>query len=230
MTREGELIRQRLLDRGVEFVDRFGLLEIAAEIVREEREAASQKPSTSSDRKPDNIALLDMDGTVCDWHNRLERDLREILGPDRDRLPAETMTKIEHLIRKQPGWYLNLEPLPLGFAIAEMLREIGFTIMVATKATPKATNAWSEKVAWCMKHLPYAQVTVSEDKTLLYGKLLVDDYQKFADPWLQRRPRGYVILPDQPWNQGYEHPRIKRVRTREDVEALRPFLIEIYNR
>jgi len=181
-------------------------------------------------RRPDNIALLDMDGNVCDWHNQLKRDLDRVLGPDREKLSPETLTKVEHLIRSQPGWYLNLEPLPLGFKIAETLREIGFTIMVATKATPKATNAWSEKAAWCRKHLPYALVTVSEDKTLLYGKILVDDYQKFADPWLVRRPRGYVIMPDQPWNQGYEHPRVKRVRTPEDVDALKPFLIEVFKR
>lgn len=179
---------------------------------------------------PDNVALLDMDGTVCDWHNKLEKDLEETLGPDKDRVTPETRTKVEHLIRSKPGWYLNLEPLPLGIKIAETLRDIGFRIMVATKATPKATNAWSEKAAWCMKHLPYAEVSVSQDKTLMYGKILVDDYEKFTSPWLERRPRGYVLLPDQPWNQGYEHARVKRVRTLADVDALKPFLIEVYKR
>jgi len=181
-------------------------------------------------KKPENLALLDMDGTVCDWHNQLAKDLDALLGPDKERLPAATLTKIEHLIRKQPGWYLGLKPLPLGFAIAELLRDIGFTIMVATKATPQAENAWSEKAKWCREHLPYAKVTVSEDKTIMYGKILVDDYQKFADPWLKRRPRGYVILPDQPWNQGYEHPRVKRVKTLADVQNLKPFLIEVFKR
>lgn len=180
--------------------------------------------------KPDDIALLDMDGTVCKWHEQLEKDLNDVLGDARKTLPPETVTKIEHLIRSKPGWYLNLEPIPLGIKLAEMLHVIGFTVMVATKATPKATNAWSEKAAWCQKYLPFAKVTVSEDKTLMYGKILVDDYQKFADPWLLRRKRGYVILPDQPWNQGYEHPRVKRVKTIEDVEALRPFLIQVFNR
>lgn len=183
-----------------------------------------------TDREPANIALLDMDGTVCRWHERLDKDLNDLLGQDRAKLPPETITKIEHLIRKQTGWYFNLEPIELGFKIVEVLREVGFTIMVATKATPKAANAWSEKAAWCMKYFPHAQVTVTEDKTLLYGKLLVDDYPKFADPWLKKRPRGYVIMPDQPWNQGYEHPRVRRVKTMEDVEALRPLLLEIFNR
>lgn len=179
---------------------------------------------------PKNIALLDMDGTVCDWHNQLQRDLRRILGADVEKLSPESLTKVEHLVRSKPGWYENLEPLPLGFKIAETLRDIGFQIMVATKATPNAENAWSEKAKWCKKHLPYAKVTVSEDKTLIYGKILVDDYQKFADPWLDNRPRGYVILPDQPWNQGYEHPRVKRVKTLEDVDALKPFLLKVFKR
>jgi len=183
-----------------------------------------------TDREPANIALVDMDGTVCDWHNRLARDLAEVVGPDKDKFAPDTLTRIEHLIRKQTGWYFNLEPIPLGLRIVDLLREVGFTIMVATKATPKATNAWSEKAQWCMKHMPFAQVTVSEDKTLLYGKLLVDDYPKFGDPWLKKRPRGYVIMPDQPWNQGYEHPRVRRIKTMEDVEKLRPLLQEIYSR
>jgi len=183
-----------------------------------------------SDRRPENVALLDMDGTVCNWHGQLQKDLTRILGVDREKLSQETLTRVEHLIRSQPGWYLNLERLPLGFKIAETLRDIGFTIMVATKATPVAENAWSEKAKWCKEYLPYAKVTVSEDKTLMYGKILVDDYQKFADPWLKKRPRGYVILPDQPWNQGYEHPRVKRVRTIEDVDALKPFLLEVFRR
>lgn len=183
-----------------------------------------------NERLPENIALLDLDGTVCDWHNRLRRDVRDLLGHDEQKLPAETVTKIEHLIRSQPGWYLSLEPLPIGFAIAGLLKEIGFTIMVATKASPKAKNAWSEKAAWCLRYFPDAEVTVTQNKTLMYGKILVDDYQKFAEPWLKHRPRGYVIMPDQLWNQGFEHPRVLRVRSLEDVAALRPKLVEIYNR
>lgn len=180
--------------------------------------------------RPDNIALLDMDGTVCDWHNQLERDLDAMLGKDREKMSAASLRNVEHLIRSKPGWYLGLQPLPLGFKIAETLRDIGFTIMVATRATPQAANAWSEKAAWCMKHLPYAHVTVSEDKSLMYGKILVDDYPKFTEPWLQRRPRGQVLLPNQPWNQEYERERVTRVRTPEDVDNIRPFLVQIFER
>lgn len=180
---------------------------------------------------PENIALVDMDGTVCDWHNRLRRDVQAVLGDDEKRLPPETVTKIEHLIRSQPGWYLSLERLPVGFAIVKLLKKIGFSVMIATKATPRAKNAWSEKAAWCLQHFADdVEVTVSQNKTIIYGKILVDDYQKFAEPWLKRRPRGYVIMPDQPWNQGFLHPRVLRVRSLEDVAALKPKLVEIYNR
>lgn len=189
-----------------------------------------EQETKKESRRPKNIALLDMDGVVCDWHNQLRKDSEKLLGEDLGKISPETLTKIEHLIRSQTGWYENLVPLPLGFKIAETLREIGFTIMMATKATLLHENAWTEKARWCKKYLPYTKMTVSEDKTIMYGKILVDDYPKFAGPWLDGRPRGYVIMPDQPWNQDYEHPRVKRVRTPEDVEALRPFLIEIFNR
>lgn len=179
---------------------------------------------------PENIALVDLDGTVADWHNRLRRDVRAVLGDDEEKLPPETITKIEHLVRGQPGWYLGLDPLPVGFAVVDLLQKIGFSLMVATKATTKAKNAWSEKAAWCEKHWPGIDVTVTANKTIIYGKILVDDYQKFAEPWLKRRPRGYVIMPDQPWNQGFEHERVLRVKTVQDVAALKPKLLEIYNR
>ncbi len=181
-------------------------------------------------RSPDNIALLDLDGTVADWHGALDRDLKNLLGTECERLSPEALDRVKHLIRRQSGWYRNLKPIPLGMQIEKTLREIGFTIMVATKAKTHTPNAWTEKAEWCMEHLPHAQVTISEDKTQIYGKILVDDYPKFADPWLKHRPRGIVIMPDQEWNQDYEHPRVHRVKTAKDVIALSSVLIDVYNR
>ncbi len=179
----------------------------------------------------DNLALLDMDGVVADWHGALQRDLKDVLGKDLKRLSPRARQRVEWLIRGQDGWYLNLKPIPLGLYIEKTLRDIGFTVMIATKATTKTPTAWSEKVKWCTRHLPNVELmTVTGDKTKIYGKILVDDMQKFAEPWLRHRPRGIVIMPDQPWNKGYRHPRVYRVKTKTDVKKLRPILTEAYNR
>ena len=38
----------------------------------------------------------------------------------------------------------------------------------------------------------------------------MDDWPEYIKPWLEWRPRGLVIMPDQPWNQDFEHPQVVR--------------------
>ncbi|MGA0270493.1 MAG: hypothetical protein ACO3ME_09370, partial [Ilumatobacteraceae bacterium] len=63
---------------------------------------------------------------------------------------------------------------------------------------------------WCREHLPGDLVTISSDKSMVYGRVLMDDWPPYVVPWLKARPRALVILPDRPWNQGFEHPRVIR--------------------
>ena len=49
-----------------------------------------------------------------------------------------------------------------------------------------------EKVQWCDRHLadfPH-QITITMDKGLVYGKLLVDDWPDYVLRWLRWRKRG----------------------------------------
>lgn len=73
-----------------------------------------------------------------------------------------------------------------------------------TKGPKSTPNAWSEKVEWCTKHLPGRLVTLSSDKSLVYGRILVDDWPPYFEKWLQVRPRGLVICVAQPWNIAYD--------------------------
>jgi 5'-nucleotidase len=175
-------------------------------------------------KETENVALVDMDGTVCDYHGTLERDIRE-LGSDVDKLSPETREKLGILIRNQPGWYRRLPPIELGLDIVELLRGSGFSIMVLTKGnTRRNLNAWTEKVQWVAEHMPYAKVTVTEDKGLVYGKILVDNFKPYVERWLQWRPRGLVILPNQPWNQDCTGPNITRISSDSDLRKLFPLL------
>lgn len=176
------------------------------------------------------IALIDMDGTVTDFHNALEHDLQRVLGADRDKVSLETLENIERLIKSQPGWWRELEPIQLGLGIVQTLEDIGFKLMVLTKGPVYSKNAWTEKVEWCADHLPHADVTITHQKNLVYGKILIDDWPPYIERWLEWRPRGVVIMPAQSWNANFTHPNVFRVATSEDVFKLREQLVEVYNR
>jgi hypothetical protein len=70
--------------------------------------------------------------------------------------------------------------------------------------------AWTEKVQWCVEFIPDASITLTEEKAIVYGKILVDDYPPYFLPWLNVRPRGLVIAVAQPWNKDIEHPNLVR--------------------
>jgi hypothetical protein len=74
-----------------------------------------------------------------------------------------------------------LPVLATGFEVLEEAHRLGFQI----KGPRHSPIAWMEKLQWCDKHLagyPH-QVTITMDT---------------------------VIMPDQPWNQGFEHPQVYR--------------------
>lgn len=171
---------------------------------------------------PEQVALIDMDGTLADFDGQMQRDLDAMRSPDEPPFitgPQDDLPYIEarkNAIKKQPGWWLNLPELTDGFRILHELRLLGFSLMILTKGPFKTTSAWSEKVDWCRTHVPDAKVTISEDKGLVYGKLLVDDWPPYCLRWLEWRPRGLVIMPDRAWNQGVTHPNIFRYTGTEE--------------
>ena len=116
------------------------------------------------------------------------------------------------MIKNQTGWWANLPTFDLGWDIYHVLHELGFNIHVLTKGPRSSINAWSEKVVWCEKHLVDTRdsITITGDKGLVYGKVLVDDYPGYMNDWLEHRPRGLGIMPAHHYNKGYEHPNVVR--------------------
>lgn len=160
------------------------------------------------------IALLDLDGTLADYDAAMLRDLNAIRSPNE---PEETiphrsdepyMKARANMIRSQPGWWLNLAPLKQGFEIIELLKKYKFDLHVLTKAPHSVDAAWTEKVIWCKKHLPDTDITITQEKGLVYGKILVDDWPPYVEAWLKFRPRGLVIMVEQRWNKDFNHPQV----------------------
>jgi 5'(3')-deoxyribonucleotidase len=190
----------------------------------------------------DRIALIDLDGTVADYDGAMRAAMESLRAPSepsneapRDGEPPHIEAR-RKLIQQKPGFWRNLAPLAAGFDVVEELRVLGFELHVLTKGPKSSPNAWSEKVEWCAEHLPDANVTVTGDKSLVYGRVLVDDFPPYFTKWLAVRPRGLVVCVAHPWNVEYaaggpaEHPSVLRYAGLGDRLELRRRLAHAYER
>jgi 5'(3')-deoxyribonucleotidase len=179
----------------------------------------------------DQIALFDMDNTICDWDGSMVEDLKRVLpdlytepnmgrstgyleywmGDGRNDRP-EWVENLMAVIRTQVGWWKNLKPLRFGMWLLRHAIETGWEVNILTKGPATKPYAWSEKVEWCTTHIqPPAPITVCADKSLVYGKVLVDDYPPYIQKWLKYRRNGLVIMPAHDYNRNFHHPNVLRV-------------------
>lgn len=169
------------------------------------------------------LALIDLDGTLADYDGAMTAGLTSLMsteelivdrrgiGFDRDTVPAY-MQERERMVRSMPGFYRNLKPIPLGFFVITVLKDLGYVFHVATKAPRHNTAiASKEKIEWCEEYLPGVPITISGDKSLLKGNILFDDWPGYTEPWLQMNPNGLVIMPSCPWNKDHKLDRTFKV-------------------
>jgi 5'(3')-deoxyribonucleotidase len=161
---------------------------------------------------PDQLALIDLDSTVADYDAAMKEEMLKLQAPEEppytgryesDAAEPSYMEARRKLIQRKPGFWRNLKPLELGMDLIEEIRTVGFELHVLTKGPNSTPGAWGEKLDWVKEHLPGVPVTVTSDKSLVYGRILVDDYPPYFQKWLQVRPRGLVICVAQPWNTVY---------------------------
>ena len=189
-----------------------------------------------SDEQPIHHALVDLDGTVADLAGGLHTAMTPLRSwdepPYRDAYldtvgPPPWMEARRKLVQRVPGFWRGLSRIELGFDVVRVLQETGFSIHVLTKGPQSNSIAWSEKLDWVRQHLPDATVTVTGDKSIAYGRVLVDDWPEYFLPWLARRPRGLVVAVAQPWNLDYAdggrlaHPNVLRSDGRNGEELTR---------
>jgi len=166
----------------------------------------------------EKIALVDLDGTLADYHGQLYDDMCKIAGPhDTNSFPdewhnlPEWMENRRQVITGQPGWWANLPKLKLGFDIYDLLESYECEIHILTKGPGSKPFAWKEKVEWVQKNVgDRSNITITSDKGLVYGKILVDDWPGYIERWLEWRPRGLVIMPAHPYNLNFSHPNVVR--------------------
>ena len=166
------------------------------------------------------VALFDLDGTLADFDGALSKAMNRLAHPceapfssdryDEGQEP-EYITARRRLIKSIPGFWRDLPALADGFRVYGLARTFGYRTMVLSRGPRTNGPAWGEKLEWCRLNLPEScQVTLTEDKGLVYGKVLVDDWPPYIMSWLEFRKRGLVIMPARPWNANFNHPQVLR--------------------
>ena len=166
------------------------------------------------------VGLFDMDGTLFNHDAAVLRDLNKIRSPQEEEYTSiphgddkpEWLEQRIRLVRSQPGWWRNLEKYQPGWDVYEIAVKLGFCIEILTKGPRSNPQAWAEKVECIMKHFDEDVVPniVGKTKKRYHGRFLVDDYPVYCEDWLNRRPRGLVIMPAHDYNANFAHPRAIR--------------------
>jgi FMN phosphatase YigB (HAD superfamily) len=166
----------------------------------------------------ENIALFDMDGTLCDYDTGLLTELARLRSPNepdfelpiKDNAP-EYLKERADLIRACKQWWANLPRFKLGFDLWDVAGELEYRRVILTQGPRRNANAWTGKKLWIDNNLgPDTDMIITRDKGLVYGKVLVDDFPGYAEKWLKWRPRGLVIMPANEGNKNYSHPQVIR--------------------
>jgi hypothetical protein len=162
--------------------------------------------------KNEVVALFDMDGTLCDYDAGLRKSLMKLHSPMepepvlpiRDNAEAWLRARAD-LIQADAQWWAKLPRFQLGFDIWAMAGEIGYRRMILTQGPRRNPASWMGKKLWIDENLgPDTDITITRDKGLVYGRVLVDDFPKYIERWLKWRPRGIVIMPASPENESFK--------------------------
>ena len=172
--------------------------------------AATAEDDSAAPAPAGPIALVDLDGTLCDCAGAIAKALAEVRGPEEDPRIEDSADPPAHIIARRriimsaPGFWRDLNPLPLGFEILDVLAEVGFQPHILTKGPANQSLGWMEKFDWCRRHVPKLPVIMAEEKGLVFGRVLVDDWPPYIARWLCWQPSGLVIVPAQSWNLDVE--------------------------
>lgn len=181
--------------------------------------------------KEDLIALFDMDGTLFDYDGSLKREMNKLKSPGEktfslyDENKPDYIKKRIDLITSSESFWENMPKFDLGWGVLETAKNLDYKIMILTQGPRKNPFAWSGKKKCIDKHFgENFDITLTRDKGLVYGKVLVDDFPGYIERWIKWRKRGQVIMPANESNKNYKHPQVIRYtgeNLREVINSLK---------
>jgi len=159
------------------------------------------------------IVLLDMDDVLADFERKffekwraLYPDLPFIDPEKRDRFYVELQMPSElreqaRAIKRQPGFFLGLEPIPGAPEAARRMLELGHEVFICTAPITDCATCPMEKFQWAAAHLGPEwpkRMIIASDKTLVTGDFLVDDKPEVTGV---KAPAWEHVLFDRPYNR-----------------------------
>lgn len=182
------------------------------------------------------VGLFDMDGTLFDYEGQLRKDLIALMSPEEsmpENLWDESLDYIKNrmdLIKSIPGWWAKLPLLQMGWDIFNVATNLDFELEVLTKGPRSKSLAWKEKLESITIVAPNLTVNiVGKNKSLYYGRFLVEDYTPYLAGWLKHRPRGLGILIDNKSNRDFAHPNVIRYNG-ENLSEIERHLVAVRKR
>jgi 5'(3')-deoxyribonucleotidase len=109
-----------------------------------------------------NRVFVDMDGVIVDFDTY-----------------AKKLDQPGEEIKKRPGAYLRMSPIPGALDAVRSLIGMGYEVWLATKPPTGIAFAYADKVSWVLEYLPELKrrIIITHDKGLLgdTGDYLIDD-------------------------------------------------------
>lgn len=167
----------------------------------------------------ENVALFDMDGTICDYVGSIHAELAKMRAPGEQFIDPFMVNGSEYqylwdrmeVIKSDKNWWANIPKLSLGFDVMREAQDLGYFCEILTQAPKKNPAALAGKLDWLLKNVEEdMDFTMTRNKSRYYGRVLVDDFEDYITPWLEKRPRGLVIMPASRYNKDFTHPRVIR--------------------
>jgi len=186
----------------------------------------------------DDIALVDLDGSVAGHDEQLYVDLEKLRSPNEPKTfswkkgeePDYIFARM-NLIRASREWWENLPVIDRGMQLVDLLRKLEFRIIILTQGPRVNPAAWEGKVRWVNKNMPFCNdITITRDKGIVYGKVLVDDFPKYIEKWVEHRPRGLVIMPAYDYNEDFTHSNLIRYNGIEQLGEIEAALHKVKDR
>lgn len=163
----------------------------------------------------DKVVLVDMDNTLVDFD--LEFGKRWVAARPDDTLDLIKERKHFELeqnfsadlkplaieIMSQPGFFISFQPQLNAVEAIKEMTDAGLHVLLCTAPLPfQYETCVAEKFAWVRKHLGVeflSRIIITRDKTVIKGKVLIDDKPKIAGAC--PKPEWTHIVFDQPYNR-----------------------------